>query len=483
MPSKTPNPKKGGLSLRSQLPLLLSISLGLLYRHVTTGPYHPHTCALFNLNCPEYPISGRVERGFEGVREAFERNFKEGEEVGAGFYAWMDGKPVVELVGGFFDRDYDIKKPYTEDSLNLVFSSSKAVTGIAIAHLISQGHLSYTDRIAKYWPEFAQGNKENVTVADLMGHRAGVSFLDASRAPSPSDILDLDALAEKIASQPHNFGGKPTVGYHATTRGWYINELVRRADPLHRSLGTYIRQELATPLNISYHLGLDPSYDHLVSPLNGLTPFYLLYHILTPKSWQKEPIPELLLQAQLNPSSLQHRALMASGPTFGWWEIWPAGYNKPDIWHGESGSFSGMTNAKGLSRFAAIMANGGVDPLTGTTVISSSTLSKALEPLPLSTDQVLNKTIQFTTGGWGQLDTLIQGQTWTGWAGAGGSMIWWNQKEKLAIGYVMNSVKLQPLGDLRSRRLIKAFMDAVDGVRGTKHTVPEHARKDDPVAV
>lgn len=71
----------------------------------------------------------------------------------------MDGKPVVELTGGFFDQSYNPEKLYTDDTLQLVFSSTKAVTGIAVAHLVSSGHLSYSEKVSTYWPEFAVGNK------------------------------------------------------------------------------------------------------------------------------------------------------------------------------------------------------------------------------------------------------------------------------------------------------------------------------------
>ncbi|KAI9101012.1 beta-lactamase/transpeptidase-like protein [Phlyctochytrium arcticum] len=450
----------------SLLPTLFAVSSFFVYRHLSNGPYKPHLCAFFN-HCPEWPIStSNLAPGFESVRDAFLENFEAGEEVGASFYAWVDGKPVVELVGGFYDRDYDQNKPLTEDHLSLVFSSSKAVTSFAVAHLVSQGRLKYTDKISTHWPEFAQGNKENVTVADLMGHRAGVSFLDADRAPYPEEILDLDAFAIKLAAQPHNFGGKTTMGYHAVTRGWYINELVRRVDAKNRSLGTYLREEITGPLDIPYHLGLPESLHSKVSPLNGYPTLSLLFHILTPKSWQSEPVPDVLLKTLLDRKSLPHKSLMGSGPVFPWYEMWPAGQNRPEIWQGESGSFSGMTNAKGLSRFAAILANNGTDPLTKKVVIPASTLTEALAPLPVIPDVVLGHALPFVVGGWGAVKTLVHNETWHGWAGAGGSMIWFKPSENLAFGYVPNAMKLQSLGDARSWHVFKEFLDCVDRSKG-----------------
>lgn len=85
--------------------------------------------------------------------------------------------------------------------------------GVVIAYLIDQGRLKYTDKICTHWPEFAQGNKHNVTVAQLLGHRAGLTYLD--RAPSLQEIMNLDDMALLLASQPHNFNGTEVQGYHA----------------------------------------------------------------------------------------------------------------------------------------------------------------------------------------------------------------------------------------------------------------------------
>ncbi|KAJ3149482.1 hypothetical protein HDU89_003846 [Geranomyces variabilis] len=459
--SKPPATAGPPVSFRAPFLLLLAaLASTSVYRHLSSGPYSPPSCQIFRYGCPTYPVSGRVAKGYEGVLEEFKGNFEDGEEVGASFFAWKDGKPVVELTGGFFDTTYS--SPYTEDALQLVFSSSKAVAGIAVATMVSNGAFAYSDRIADHWPEFAAGNKENVTIADLMGHRAGVTFLDPERAPTAKDILDLDAFAETLAQQPHNFGGETRGGYHAVTRGWYLNELVRRTDPKKRTLGEYIKEELAGPLGIDYYLGLDESLHHRVSPLVSYPPLHMVFGLFAPTKWQKEPLPASIVDALLKTKTVGHKALIASGPTHPWYEMWPKPYNRPEIWSGESPSFGGITNARALARLAAVMANGGKDPVTALVLINTKTLEQALTPLPVLWDHVMGAHLPFATGGWGIIKHLVHGQEWVGWAGAGGSMIWWNREQNLAFAYVMNAVKLQALGDKRSWRLIKAFLEGVD---------------------
>src|ERR671916_1399188 len=74
----------------------------------------------------EVVIGGRVAPGFEGVRDAFTANFVEHGEVGAGFSLVHDGRTVVDLWGGVADAATGA--PYSEDTLQLIFSSTKGAT-------------------------------------------------------------------------------------------------------------------------------------------------------------------------------------------------------------------------------------------------------------------------------------------------------------------------------------------------------------------
>lgn len=37
-----------------------------------------------------------------------------------------------------------------------------------VAQFVEKGVLDYDEKVSTYWPEFAQGNKENVTLSDLV---------------------------------------------------------------------------------------------------------------------------------------------------------------------------------------------------------------------------------------------------------------------------------------------------------------------------
>ena len=136
-------------------------------------------------------IYGSVAPGFEEVKTEFKRNFAERGELGAACAIYYRGEKVVDLWGGY--RDEATCAPWEEDTLVPVFSTSKGFSALALAVAHSQGLLDYEEKVATYWPEFAQNGKANITVRQLLEHQAGLCAVD-----EPLDIrllADLDALA------------------------------------------------------------------------------------------------------------------------------------------------------------------------------------------------------------------------------------------------------------------------------------------------
>ena len=122
-------------------------------------------------------IDGWVAPGFEPVRTAFQKNFEHG-EVGAAYAAYHHGHQVVDLWGGTADATKG--RPWEEDTMVLVYSSTKGVTAMCANRLAQEGRIDVDAPVATYWPEFAQAGKEGVTVADLLAHRAGLAWVDGS---------------------------------------------------------------------------------------------------------------------------------------------------------------------------------------------------------------------------------------------------------------------------------------------------------------
>src|SRR6187200_1175617 len=136
-------------------------------------------------------MSGFVAQGFEEVEREFERNFAERRELGAACAAYVRGEKVVDLWGGV--RDARDGSPWEENTLVLVYSTSKGLSAMTLALAHSRGWLDYDERVTTYWPEFAQQGKDEITVRQLLAHQAGLFAID-----EPIDrslVSDLDRLA------------------------------------------------------------------------------------------------------------------------------------------------------------------------------------------------------------------------------------------------------------------------------------------------
>ena len=134
--------------------------------------------------------------------------------------------------------------PWEEDTLVLVYSTTKGVTAMCANRLAQQGAIDVEAPVATYWPEFAQAGKEKVTVADLLSHRAGLAWVDGTM--SFEDMVRWDPVVEALERQAPSWPPGTAHGYHATTYGWLVGEVVRRVTGM--SIGTYLRTEIAGPL-------------------------------------------------------------------------------------------------------------------------------------------------------------------------------------------------------------------------------------------
>lgn len=200
-------------------------------------------------------IAGVCVSGFEKVRDAFERNFTEHAEVGAAVAVWVEGDLVVNLWGG--SADAAGRRPWREDTLASVFSGTKGLTSTCVHLLADRAELDLNAPVATYWPEFGQAGKESITIASVLAHRSGVI------APRTRlhwrDAADWDGVCEQLAATEPWWEPGTAQGYHMVTFGFILGEIVRRVAG--RTIGHYLRTEIAEPLGIDVHIGL-PGAEH-----------------------------------------------------------------------------------------------------------------------------------------------------------------------------------------------------------------------------
>jgi CubicO group peptidase (beta-lactamase class C family) len=204
---------------------------------------------------PSHRIEGHVSAGFEAVRDAFAGNFSRRHELGGACCVYHRGEKVVDLWGGV--RNKSTGEPWQEDTMVIVYSTTKGLAAMTLALAHSRGWLDYEERVCSYWPEFARNGKETITVRQLLAHQAGLFAFD--EPVDRSVVADPDRLAVVLARQKPAWEPGTRQAYHAITLGYYESELLRRIDPRHRSLGQFFQDEIATPLGLDFYIRLPES--------------------------------------------------------------------------------------------------------------------------------------------------------------------------------------------------------------------------------
>jgi CubicO group peptidase (beta-lactamase class C family) len=413
-------------------------------------------------------ISGWVAPGFEGVRDAFQANFDAGVEVGAAFGAYHRGQKVADLWGGIADARTE--EPWEEDTLVLVYSTTKGAVAMCANRLAQQGLLDVEAPVVTYWPEFAQAGKEKVTVADLLSHRAGLAWIDGTM--SFEEVLRWDPVVEALERQAPSWPPGTAHGYHATTYGWLVGEVVRRVTGM--SVGTYLHTEIAEPLDADFYIGLPASEEHRVARLEsfieGLTSGRPLANVAAdadspPGGPNLTELAELS-KTYLAPGGTLFKALSAPGGAFAEEEVW----HSPQLHAAEIPAANGICDARSL----ACVYGACVDDVK----TSSGSTFRILTP-----EQVTRATTQETQGPdlvlmgldiqWGlgfNVNSGIIGLAGLGGPkafghfGMGGSAGWADPDLQLGMGYVMNRMDIGTTGDTRSFRLMRACIDAAEKV-------------------
>jgi CubicO group peptidase (beta-lactamase class C family) len=285
-------------------------------------------------------VQGHVSMGFEGVREAFVENFDRRRELGGACCVYLWGQKVVDLWGGI--RNRRTGDPWQQDTMVVVHSATKGLAAMTLAIAHSRGWLDYDERIATYWPEFAQHGKDRITVRQLLAHQAGLFAID--EPVDRSVVADLDRLATVLARQKPAWEPGTRQAYHALTLGFYEGELLRRIDPRHRSLGQFFQEKIAAPLGEDVYLLLPEEVPNArLATLATPSPFRML-----------TGFPLRFMVEAMNPRSNIHRALVKNPGA--------AVYQDAQRIHArglEVPSGGGVGTARGIAHAYSVFATGG----------------------------------------------------------------------------------------------------------------------------
>ncbi|MEU6091851.1 serine hydrolase domain-containing protein [Streptomyces sp. NPDC047085] len=202
------------------------------------------------MSAHEAQVHGHCDPRFTAVREAFEENFRERDELGAAVAVTVDGATVVDLWGGWADPART--RAWERDTVVNVWSTTKGPVALCAHILADRGLLDFDRPVAAYWPEFAAAGKERVLVRHLLSHRAGLSGLREPHALE--QLYDWELTTARLAAAEPWWEPGTRSGYHALTYGFLVGEVVRRVSGLRP--GAFLEREVTGPLGIDFTIGL-----------------------------------------------------------------------------------------------------------------------------------------------------------------------------------------------------------------------------------
>ncbi len=378
------------------------------------------TLIAMSARLPEPPeVQGHCAPGFEGLRGALSDILAAGSEVGAALAVHIDKQTVVDVWAGYKDAERTV--PWNADTIVNLYSVGKAVTAVCALRLVDAGALDLDAPISRYWPEFAQAGKATLPVRYLLTHQAGLPAV-ASALPAGA-VLEWDAMTAALAAQAPWWEPGERHGYHVNTQGFLLGEVVRRITG--KTLGTYLRDEIAGPAGIDFFIGFDPALDVRCADLVPPTP--------SPEG------DELRRRLSVDSASLTGLALMRVHAYRNPPELSGTGIVNTRKWRAaEVPSTNGHGNARAVARLYSALATDG--ELDGVRILSPDIIARAIVEQVYAEDVVLQRPTRFGLGF--QLTMperpLGPGPRAFGHFGAGGSLGFADPDARLAFGYAMN---------------------------------------------
>ncbi|WP_182866487.1 serine hydrolase domain-containing protein [Rhodopirellula sp. JC639] len=393
-------------------------------------------------------ILGSVAPGFEQVRTEFENNFLRRGERGAACTVFHQGRKVVDLWGG--RRCHHSGARWTEQTLSLAFSVTKGMAAAVMAVAHSRGLFDLDAAVADYWPEFAVGQKQTITVRQLLAHQAGLVAID--RKLNPQILADHDQMAAITASQKPLWQPGTKHGYHTLTLGWYQNELIRRVDPAGRTLGEFFHDEIATPLGIEFYIGLPDWIDsEHISSTQGFRKLALLANL--------NQLPWKMVLAGAWPGSVVSKSIKCLKFDN------PAALGTPEYRNVEIPSANGFGQARAVAKVYDVLARGG-QRLGITPATMRELVAPPLQPSRGLRDAVLKIDTNYGFGfsrpssgfRFGADDQAF------GCPGAGGSFGMADPVEQLSFAYLTNTMSFRIFDDPRERSVRQAVYQCIGSI-------------------
>ncbi|XP_025112314.1 beta-lactamase domain-containing protein 2-like isoform X2 [Pomacea canaliculata] len=391
---------------------------------------------------------GFVKPGFEHVQDVFRQTIEEGIERGGSFAAYFQGELVVNLWGGFADEE--ARRPWKYNTASVFYSTTKSPSAVVIGHLVDRGYLDYEQPISRYWPEYGQNGKEKTTLKQLLSLKSGVPVLSD---PFKLSLIrdDPQQLESILAQQTPWKMGDEFYAYSPVAIGLYLDQIVRKVDPLKRNLSQYFQEEIAKPFGVDFHIGISkPAYWRVARPVVTVRGQAYKKYIQQMAANPDLDI-NLLLLSQSQPIDFQRNSLI----------------HDPDFMELPVGSTHGVGSAEGMAKLHGILANGGL--LRGQCLLSAQTLKLMQTPLSMGTEKHFGQEMFYSYGM--TLLPVLEGNEVKynfGHGGFGGQFAASDVQHKTGWAYVTNYLDptIMVTGNCKWQKLEEALFKCVQKVKG-----------------
>ena len=377
----------------------------------------------------DIPFTNFTRAGFESVETAFKDNFYNGEELGAQFCAYQNGRLLVDFCGGWRNRQKT--QPVTDTTLFSIYSSGKVAAALVIAHLVDQDRIGYDQTVQSIWPDFGADGKDTLTIAQVLSHQAGLSGITDPNFTA-EDWYDWDKTCAVLAAQTPIFPPTSASGYHPVTYGILTGEIARRVDIDGRTLGRILHEDICAPHDIDLWIGLPETEHERCSD------------IVRPRA-----APDL---GEMNAAKTAAFGRVSASP------------NAKDLTRWRKAEFAGsnaQSTAKAMARLATLLLNGSLE---GEKYLAEDTLSELRKSRISGENLVLPFELDFAAGIMRNAPNYFYGPNaeTLGHSGWGGSCIFADPKTGITGAYAMNKQDNSLLGDTRPIRIIDALYTALD---------------------
>ena len=396
-------------------------------------------------------MDGWVHAGFEDVARVFRRQLRR-TTGGAAVAVYHRGELVVDLWGGQRTEG----EPWQRDTLAMCFSTTKGVTSTALHLLADRGQISYDAPVAAYWPQFAQGGKEHVTVRHVLTHSAGLHRM-RTLVDHADRMLDWQYMVAALERAEPAYEPGSRHGYHGLTYGWLAGELVRRVSG--RPIAKFAEDELARPLGLDgLYVGCPPDQRGRVAPLAPMGTRLGRGLGLRPGAVMGGPAGRIpgLLRLPVSPRRFVN-ALLPRGIEDVLWG--------PEVMDAEIPAANGFFTARSLARLYAMLAHGG--EVDGVRLLSRQTLREIAVVHSHGPDLVLALPMGWRLGYHSAFTTRGTVPGAFGHFGFGGSGGWADPRHDLALAMVCNRGTGTPIGDFRMAELGATVVRAPGVAAGT----------------